>query len=709
MPSVFVTGDAYRRYEKVAAVEHNGEWKFFLPFRRDSIEHAALVGDDLLICLSNKGELRLINWRTDQEVARREVARYHGEMLVTADQQFIILSQHNRYRERDFWPGFLHIIRVQDLKTIAEGNGLLWDNAQRTATLVNIDYPRPTGPDAPVFIKILTPVTEDKLGRLTFTCALVGPPGSSRYGICQINRADWSMDFQPIPETSGRWIWFSPRGKLAIAKQFQRLLYDNGLPRRSLLPSFKKDNRHRDVRLDGMARFGRPLELWETDPPKLKSIILDRLQSLKEGQISKQELDWWIERAKSTSDRPLPVRAPDWRPTNNEIDAEPEMWFWRNIPIQDIKDIVWEPDEGAFWIHYEDYKREYAAFRRVGLNGSLSPLFCFARFNGPKFKHSYQEIIDTTLPQEVQIQAGTSGDSVAYIKRSWCERPNSVILISEDDDGFRQIPVPGPNERAVMRVLGKCGRHVVRVAEFTEPAIVDALEKIARDIRERLSELIIDETFELSFKIGDKTASEVNFFKRIAAENMPIAPVLRDLLKAYLDTQPDPLESKGAQTQIWGPQDRGALGPAMEALLKIEPGAHDLFREYLAKRDGEHETYSTDVMMKNFVKDNGWKNEAMIRFGIYFALIRQRDGRSANPGGLLNEYGLITTVKKTMKADEFAALILEEINHFVMKFGWDDAGRVALHQAIGVSLEVGEYGRRVLRAITERSEQSKEN
>jgi hypothetical protein len=38
------------------------------------------------------------------------------------------------------------------------------------------------------------------------------------------------------------------------------------------------------------------------------------------------------------------------------------------------------------------------------------------------------------------------------------------------------------------------------------------------------------------------------------------------------------------------------------------------------------------------------------RFGVYFALIRQRDGRLALAGGLLNEYGLLLAAEAILKA-----------------------------------------------------------
>ena len=141
----------------------------------------------------------------------------------------------------------------------------------------------------------------------------------------------------------------------------------------------------------------------------------------------------------------------------------------------------------------------------------------------------------------------------------------------------------------------------------------------------------------------------------------------------------------------------------MLALLRLDPRAHDVFRDYLARRDGEHETYSTDVIMKLYIQETGWRDRAMTSFGIYLALIRHWDGRMAVAGGLLDEYGLLRPAEGMLDADEFASLIVQEVDQFVANPGLDQGTKEDLYLALQPSLEMTEYGRQVLAVIASRS------
>ena len=110
----------------------------------------------------------------------------------------------------------------------------------------------------------------------------------------------------------------------------------------------------------------------------------------------------------------------------------------------------------------------------------------------------------------------------------------------------------------------------------------------------------------------------------------------------------------------------------------------------------------TDVLMAKYIKENGWPDESAVRFGIYFALLRERDGRTALTGGLLNEYGLVDAVKKMISSDEFAALIMDEVDQFTRYFQWDDDGKSRLYQALQPALETGPYEEKVMEAIATR-------
>jgi hypothetical protein len=269
----------------------------------------------------------------------------------------------------------------------------------------------------------------------------------------------------------------------------------------------------------------------------------------------------------------------------------------------------------------------------------------------------------------------------------------------QHDDGFEPPSPFEPDKKLISRFMREQAVNRIALPDFSAAAVAEALRTLTRNIRERLADLIRKDVLETTFIVGGEAQDETEFFERIARERIPVAAELRDLLECYLAVQPRVLKAKRITEQIWGPDGQGALGPAMWALLRLDPARHDVFRKYLAQRDGEHEIHTTDVTMKDYVAAAGWRDEAMIRFGIYFALIRERDGRVSS-GGLLNEYGLIDAVADRLDPEAFARMLVEEIEGFSVALTWDDQSKGTLYQALENSLRSrGAFGARVLAAI----------
>ena len=586
---VAITGDE-RHYDTVAAVQDDdGGWRLHRPFGDDAIRVTAFVGDDLLFCLSDKTEVCLIAWRSGEEISRRQIiCSSSGDVFVTSDHRFIVIYHANS----------ILILHVNNLEAVVEGRTLQWQVDGHAGRVLNTDgYPVNRDPGGPTPLRLMGKVTEDHAGKLVFMCQDCGPEGAGRYGICRIDPMDWSVHFQSIDVTSGPWTWFSPRGRYVIARHFRSLAYDDG-SRLSHLMSFGR--RHRDALSDGKKRFGNALELWETDPPRLRTTAVaqmvpltmpkdDPKRPIYEFAIDR-DIDRWISLAKQSSKRPIPIEAPDWTFTDAEVQTPPELALLNDAKSFNYRiwNVIWEPDESGYWIECQvNDGRHGVAFRRVGVNGSVSPLFRFQRHMAQE--HVICKSIDLDDPTQVAI---TADSDVVYIQRAWCNSTSSLRIISSDEDGYTKASPDRPSSAMVKRFLGKPIRHVIAVGEFSETSVVEALRQLTDDIRDRLESLVRTDVFEVEFKVGQKTLNEIAFFKRVSREKLPVAVALRNLLTTYLAVQPAVLELKQIYRQIWGPEQIGALGSAMGALLKLDPHAHDVFRNYLAQRNGEYETYS---------------------------------------------------------------------------------------------------------------------
>jgi hypothetical protein len=613
-----------------------------LPFPKQTIRQIALVGSDRLVCLSEDSEICLIDWRSNKEIARRHLLKKTTKgIFVTADAEFIAIYPRKSHLDRARHMQAIQVLRATNLETMVEGDALQWPIGQSVGRIVyrGTHQPERGGPGEPIELQMQGNIVEDDAGRLAFVCSDCSPTDSySYYGLCRIDRSDWSAHFQPIPNEAGPWRWFSPSGHYSIARH-SGVPFDQGR-------SASERASNWSAIAEGEKQHSAVLELWRTEPPKLEKLIV------------------------------LGRTLPEW-----------------------ASDVVWEPNETGFWVQFGGNSRQIE-YQRVGLDGSLSPLFAFQRFCDKKFTHA-QKIVGLADSRRVEIR--TAHDSV-YIQRDWCNSDVPFRMISQDEDGFRQSTTLYPPEAAVKRFLARSlRRHVVAVHEFSEAGVVDALQRLTHDVRERLPDILQREVFEVSFKVGKRSMSEIVFFRRLTQERIPVASVLREFLTTYLDTQLPIVETKRIFRQIWGPENQGALGPAMLALLRLDPSAHDVFRVYLAKRDGEDETYSTDVIMKIYIQETGWRDRAMIGFGVYFALIRHRDGRLALAGGLLNEYGLLPAAEAMINADDFASLVMQEIDQFVVNPGLHEGGKQDLYLALQPSLEMTEYGRQALAIVASKS------
>lgn len=631
-----------RHARVVAAVEDNGEWRMLLPFPRHAIIEAALAGDRI-VCLSEEAELCLIDWRSGKEIARRHLPLLSyrtAKIFVTDDAAFIIVYHTKSHSHSTFDVWYMQsmvILRASDLETIVEGNAFLWRAGQSIGRIVDrASHSSPHGePDHPIDLQIQGRIVEDAAGRLALDCSDFNSAGSV-HGLCRIDRSDWSVHFEPIPKEAGPWRWFSASGRRVVAPHL-------GVPL-TLGGSAAERAPRRDALAAAYSRNKAVLEFWTTDPPRLEATITTR------GEL----------------------------------------------PPEFITDVVWELDETGFWVKFGANSRRIE-FQRVGLDGSLSPVFSFQRFRDNKMT-SLQDVVNLSDPEKVEVKAF---DNSLFIRREWCASKMPLMLIAEDEDGFRQSTFPYPPEADVKRFVASLDRRVVvRVQAFSEAAISEALRHLAREVSERLADLLQKDVLELSFKVGKRTITETAFFARLIKERIPVATALRELLTAYLAVKPRVVEANGFFRQLWGPEYQGALAPAMQALLQLDPTAHDVFRDYLAKRDGEHEIYSTDTIMKRYIEETGWRDPAMIRFGIYFALIRHRDGQLAVAGGLLDEYRLLRAAEPMIEADEFATMIIQEVDQFVADPGLERSDtKENLYLALQPSLEMTEYGRQALATI----------
>jgi hypothetical protein len=213
--------------------------------------------------------------------------------------------------------------------------------------------------------------------------------------------------------------------------------------------------------------------------------------------------------------------------------------------------------------------------------------------------------------------------------------------------------------------------NMIVLKDWSREACAMALREQRMRIDTQFESLVAGSQFaknlEFHYVVGDETYEEAYFFHRLAGDRIDVAQELRALLTTYLHKIGDGGEGK----QPWqhGQGGIAALGSAMRALVLLEPDALDVFRAYLAKRDGEHEGYCRETILPDYLRAHGWRNRETLRFGIYFAYNMFWGGLT---GGRVNSNGLMTAAAQMVSAGEFVAMLLAEAAAFNLDPQWND-------------------------------------
>ena len=705
--------DHGNHYQTILAVEaDDGRPPLLMPFAGQSIAKAVMVDDDRIFCLSQDGACCLLDWRSGRELASGRTRNLHANVFITRDARFVVLHS----------SAILHVLRADDLTPAIEADAVRWRWGGRQGQLIDscvhtsaraAGGPRRFQPSADSRLFLQGPLIEGAAGQLLIQLYEQRDNEGKRYGLYHIDPESWTVRLDLFEQAYDypilNWFrWFSPSGRYAVRWHLGSLAYDSGARPAGGLFGFGKRPapKHRDAIADGNKRFGLALEIWSTDPLAFQTSIVARLQAL--GSAADEE--FWRRRAREREENltrfaafasgPPQARLP--LPDPRTLSAE--MLQGCQVLVRQLQEfmewiemLAWEPDETAFWLVYAG-----PALRRVGADGSLSPLFTFRRLQSEQStmwnSHFFPPLgLDFSRPDCVRF--GSDRQGYVSVQRSWCASDLPEMAIAEHDDGF-ELPSPfEPGTHLISRFMREQAVHQIALPDLSAAAVAEALRTLTRAVRERLADLLRKDVLETTFIVGGEAQGETEFFERIARDRIAVAAELRDLLECYLAVQPGVLKAKRITEQIWGPDGQGALGPAMWTLLRLDPARHDVFRDYLAKRDGEHEIYTTDVMMRDYVTATGWRDEPMIRFGIYFALIRERDGRMS-PAGLLNEYGLVDAAADRLDPEAFARMVVEEIEGFYVALTWDDQTKDTLYRTLENSLRSrAAFGARVLAAI----------
>ncbi len=647
-----------------------------LPFKGEQVEAAAPLNEREVLAAGSDGSLAVCDASTGQVLRRaKSEERFPKLRVLRGGQRFLLLSQYK-----------LWVWCSDPLELETQFNG--WVRRSNRWQLYD-SSPPPAGEDKSVLERWREERRALEFQQLGLNpesfreCAdgklLIGryfdlPSGSSpSYGIYRIDPSDWSLEPFILPETQAGILnyfrGFSPSGRYAIRSDYLALPYTNG--RRGLkgllgLGSGDGSEAHRDAKWDGKLRFGQTLELWDlAGEPKIAQRPMVRM--IEHGHMRGNTLgDGFV-----GEDRLLSL-AEQIERIHNSPNGTTELARWFDLPVSrslrllhdTVQQVYWEPEERAFWVQFHP-----SVLRRVSLEGNLSPLISFARWSheGDPYAGPWHGCRELGLEflSDGRLRFGSPRDGFVCFDPAICmEQAGDIHVFDEDEDGFEP---PHDHGAAFDAFVNKATMVEQPVESFTAAGVEVALSSLTEQVETRLADLIWGEYLRVRFELDGEDLSEESFYQRIVEQDLPVGGALRKLILAYLDG----IEG-GEGKQPWSEGEEGiaAFGHAVRALVLLDPGFLDVLRLYMTKRDGEHECFCGDVILPDFLKRYGWRDPAVLGFGVFFAINRIWGGRV--PESLIwNEYGLIDAASGMMKAEAFANLVLAELRRHDLDPQWN--------------------------------------
>ena len=303
------------------------------------------------------------------------------------------------------------------------------------------------------------------------------------------------------------------------------------------------------------------------------------------------------------------------------------------------------------------------SLRRVSQNGALGPLISLTPASPRWTRHE----IAMDFEPDGSIRLTREGVGTYWFDPSRFDPQARRVTIDVTEPAERIIS----HREAFKAFVRKNTVNVVVLKDWSLEACAMALREQRMRIDSQFESLVAGSQFakslEFRYVVGDQNYEEAEFFQLLVDQWADVAQELRALLTTYLKK----IGAGGEGGQPWkhGGSGTPALGHAMRALVLLDPDALDVFRVFLAKRDGEHEGYCRDTILPDYVRTHGWRNRKALRFGIYFTFNMLWGGGGCGP---INGGGLMTAASCMVSPKEFVDLVTTEASALRLDPLWND-------------------------------------
>ncbi|MGH1414768.1 MAG: hypothetical protein ACRBB0_14865 [Pelagimonas sp.] len=377
-----------------------------------------------------------------------------------------------------------------------------------------------------------------------------------------------------------------------------------------------------------------------------------------------RKLARWSGRAKDAFRMPR-GKPPGTKKLNTQYDALRDL---RDLRKSQRLSVHWEKDSQALWIETN------MSLSRISADGKRGPLLIFDRFLndeyrsilgkrapgtdigiGETYPSARMPLIKTLTTTETDVEICLS-DILIRFPQSLSIADAPMLLLTDDMISVSHLPKLSAKDIAA-KVPG-----LIKIKSWREVNVASGLRVLAQTLRHDIKSLMAN-GLSLVFQVRSSFMDEKQFFQKLSEKDVDVGTEAKEVIDGWC-------AAIRAQNLMLAGNEEGA-GPlcyVLEYLADRDDTCAEQLRNYCILRDGEHESYSRDTVLRSYLDRLGYTHPDLWRLGILYCLLFGRDGRSmVVDGQQVSDWvhtGLLSSARENLQPQDFARFVRMELAEF---------------------------------------------
>ncbi|MGY9047724.1 MAG: hypothetical protein ACKVKF_11830 [Rhodobacterales bacterium] len=331
-------------------------------------------------------------------------------------------------------------------------------------------------------------------------------------------------------------------------------------------------------------------------------------------------------------------------------------------------EVHWEENSEAVWV-----ATRYS-LRRITVDGRRGPLLIFDRFLNDEHRQILDKrppgtdlgvgevypavtmpLIKTLRTSKTKVEVNFYGNIISFPKSLAMSDAPSLLLT---DDLISVTSIPDLTAKDIAPHIP----GLIWVKSWEQDDVATGLQSLADILRRDIFSLTA-RGISLVFQVQSSFLGEKQFVQKLSEKDLDVVKEAKDVIDAW-----------GAALRqhclVFSGNDEGAgpLSYLLEYVAERNSECSQQLRDYCLLRDGEHESYSRDTVLRSYLDRMEFARPDVCRLAILHALLFGRDGRFVvDEGQQVSDWvhtGLLNKAREKLQPQDFAHFVLTELAEF---------------------------------------------